>query len=94
VLAAVFFTYSDRAFAAVTCSTGSQNALYISGAVADQFAILSQIRLFSTKRFQKLIVVMPDRQFMELTEAFKNLLPKSEIPHMGEVVADGIPSGD
>lgn len=57
----------------------------------DQFAILSQIRLFSVKRLKKIITVMPEKEFEELLLKFNNFMPKSKISLSGEVVVVAAP---
>ena len=42
---------------------------------ADQFAILSQMRLFSSKRLERFLAVMSDSMFTELLCGFKKILP-------------------
>ena len=56
----------------------------------DQCALISHIRLFSVKRLERRITIMPDNLFEELTEVFISLLPKNNLPHTGEVVAGTI----
>jgi hypothetical protein len=50
----------------------------------NQFAILSQIRLFSVKRLKRLITLMPDEEFSQLVMDFAKLLPPSKIPLSGD----------
>jgi mRNA interferase MazF len=51
----------------------------------DQFVILSQIRIFSMKRLQRKITILPERVFTEIITAFWEILPKNEIPLAGEI---------
>lgn len=54
----------------------------------DQFAILSQVRLFSVKRLQNRLAILPIELFQQLFANFETFLRKSEIPYKGDSPAD------
>ena len=84
----VFKIFNTNVFWGIPITTRARrNDLYFKfnlGGV-DQFAILPQVRLFSVRRLNRLITVMPDLEFSKLTESFNGLLPQqSKIPLSGD----------